>query len=45
MMIYTRGHPADYDLWEDSGASGWSWSEVEPYFRRMENVHGVPECK
>ncbi|WP_116083357.1 choline dehydrogenase [Tropicimonas sp. IMCC34011] len=38
-MIYVRGHPLDYEHWAESGASGWSWSDVAPYFRRMENWH------
>lgn len=36
-MIYVRGQPGDYDAWRDAGASGWGWSDVEPYFRRLEN--------
>src|SRR5262249_29228373 len=36
VMAYTRGHPGDYDRWARAGASGWSFSEVLPYFRRCE---------
>ncbi|HEV2212337.1 MAG TPA: GMC family oxidoreductase N-terminal domain-containing protein, partial [Gammaproteobacteria bacterium] len=35
-MIYTRGHPADYDGWAAAGCRGWSYKEVLPYFRRAE---------
>lgn len=35
-MIYIRGNPADYDEWATSGAEGWSYDEVLPYFRRSE---------
>lgn len=35
-MLYTRGHPSDYDDWANAGCDGWSWSEVLPYFRRAE---------
>ncbi|HYK24893.1 MAG TPA: GMC family oxidoreductase N-terminal domain-containing protein [Steroidobacteraceae bacterium] len=35
-MMYSRGHPADYDAWRDLGVSGWSFAEVLPYFRRAE---------
>ncbi|WP_395069067.1 GMC family oxidoreductase [Paraburkholderia silvatlantica] len=36
-MFYVRGHPLDYDHWARSGAVGWSYDEVLPYFRRAEN--------
>ncbi len=32
-----RGAPADYDEWASLGNPGWSFSEVLPYFRRLEN--------
>ena len=35
-QLYLRGHPADYDGWAEAGASGWSYAEVLPYFRRLE---------
>jgi len=35
-MLYTRGHPSDYDDWADLGCDGWSWKDVLPYFRRAE---------
>jgi choline dehydrogenase len=38
-MIYVRGHAEDYAHWEESGASGWSYADVLPYFRRMEHWH------
>jgi 5-(hydroxymethyl)furfural/furfural oxidase len=31
-----RGAPADHDLWHDMGATGWDWSGVLPYYRRLE---------
>jgi len=36
-MVYFRGNPRDYDDWARAGASGWSYREVLPYFRRSEN--------
>lgn len=38
-MIYVRGHAMDYDHWAQSGAQGWSYADVLPYFKRMENWH------
>ena len=39
-MIYVRGNVGDYDHWQDQGATGWSYADVLPYFRRMETSHG-----
>lgn len=36
-MIYTRGHPLDYDAWADAGCPGWRWQDVLPYFKRAEH--------
>ena len=36
-MCYIRGHSRDYDEWASMGASGWSWRDVLPYFRRSEH--------
>ncbi|AHM04610.1 Choline dehydrogenase [Roseibacterium elongatum DSM 19469] len=43
-MIYVRGHARDYDAWAEMGAQGWSYADVLPYFRRMENWHGDDGC-
>src|SRR5271170_5947997 len=32
-----RGSPDDYDEWEEHGARGWGWTEVLPYFRKLES--------
>jgi choline dehydrogenase len=43
-MLYVRGRPLDYDLWEAEGAAGWSWDDVRPYFLRAEhNERGASE--
>lgn len=34
-MLYTEGHPADYDGWAALGNPGWAWEDVEPVFRRL----------
>jgi len=38
-MVYVRGHACDYDYWKDSGAAGWGYADVLPYFKRMECSH------
>ncbi len=35
-MMANRGAPADYDCWEELGSTGWRWSDVAPYFRKVE---------
>src|SRR6266705_4897455 len=37
-MMYVRGHPGDFDAWAESGATGWSYAEVLPYFRKSEGL-------
>ena len=36
-MLYVRGRPLDYDMWEAQGAEGWGWEDVRPYFLKAEN--------
>jgi 5-(hydroxymethyl)furfural/furfural oxidase len=31
-----RGQPADYDEWRDLGASGWGWTDILPYYNKLE---------
>jgi choline dehydrogenase len=47
-MISMRGQAADYDHWRQLGLSGWSYGDVLPAFRRLEDhflgeseYHGV----
>src|SRR3990170_4838321 len=42
-MVYVRGHAHDFDYWAEQGATGWSYADVLPYFKRMENSHGGGE--
>ncbi len=39
-MLWVRGLPEDYQGWRQLGCDGWSWDDVEPYFRRIEHQHG-----
>jgi choline dehydrogenase len=36
-MCYCRGHREDYDSWSRSGAAGWQFSDVLPYFIKAED--------
>ncbi len=36
-MIYIRGNRLDYDAWAEGGATGWSYDDVLPMFKRAEN--------
>jgi choline dehydrogenase len=47
-MVYVRGQPGDFDDWAAAGNAGWGWSEVLPYFKKLEDhpwgasqFHGV----
>ena len=35
-LVYLRGNALDYEAWAAAGATGWSYGEVLPYFRRLE---------
>ena len=39
-LIFIRGQHEDFDDWERLGASGWSYRELLPYFRRFERYRG-----
>ena len=41
--IALRGVPADYDEWAALGNDAWSWADVLPYFRRLEDDRGGSE--
>lgn len=36
-MISMRGQAADYDHWRQLGLDGWSWQDVAPVFRRLDD--------
>ena len=41
-MCYCRGHRLDYDGWAASGAAGWDFAGVLPWFRHSEDQqHGA----
>lgn len=39
-MIYVRSHASDYDHWAELGNRGWSYKDVLPVFKRVENHEG-----
>ena len=39
-MIFVRGQKQDYDSWAQSGATGWSFDDVLPYFKKLERFDG-----
>jgi len=39
-LIFIRGQHEDFDDWERFGATGWSYRELLPYFRRYERYSG-----
>jgi choline dehydrogenase len=36
-MVYVRGQPADFDDWRDAGNPGWSYAELLPWFKKLED--------
>jgi choline dehydrogenase len=36
-MLYVRGHPQDYDDWAAAGVPGWSWRDIAPCFKKIED--------
>ena len=39
-MVYVRGHADDFNEWRDEGATGWSYADCLPYFKRADNWIG-----
>lgn len=36
-MIFSRGDPIEFDHWQALGNKGWSYDELLPYFKRLED--------
>lgn len=43
-LLANRGTPDDYNEWAALGATGWSWDEVLPYFRKLETDIEAPDA-
>src|ERR1700730_3512131 len=39
-MVFVRGQAQDFDTWAQMGNRGWSYTEVLPFFKRMESYAG-----
>jgi choline dehydrogenase len=39
-MAFVRGQAQDFDSWAQMGNRGWSYSDVLPYFKRIESYQG-----
>ncbi len=39
-LVFLRGSPGDFDAWAEQGATGWSFRDVLPAFRRLERHLG-----
>ncbi|GAA3049569.1 FAD-dependent oxidoreductase [Pseudonocardia yunnanensis] len=39
-MVFARGHRSSYDAWTASGAPGWGFDDLLPFFRRSESAAG-----
>lgn len=37
-MVFARGHRSGYDAWGGSGAKGWGFEDLLPYFQRSETA-------
>jgi choline dehydrogenase len=35
--LFVRGDPQEYDGWRDQGCAGWGYSDMLPYFKRLED--------
>lgn len=36
-MIWSRGHPDDFDRWEAEGCAGWNWQAMKAAYKALEN--------
>lgn len=43
-MAFIRGSRHDFDEWANQGCTGWSYKDVLPYFKKIENIK-IPELE
>ena len=39
--VFNRGQACDFDGWLKRGNTGWGYTDVLPYFKRLETYHGT----
>jgi choline dehydrogenase len=45
-LLFVRGDPKEYDNWRDAGCAGWGYSDLLPYFKRIEDyAEGDPAVR
>ena len=43
-MVFVRGQASDYDEWDSMGNLGWSWNDVLPWFKKLEDNQAGPDA-
>ena len=43
-QIAIRAVPDDLDRWDQQGCTGWDWSSMLPYFRKLETDKNFPDA-
>jgi choline dehydrogenase len=44
--LFVRGDPQEYDGWREQGCAGWGYSDMLPYFKRLEDYpEGDPSAR
>lgn len=43
-MVFVRGQPQDFERWKACGNPGWGWTDVLPYFRKLEHSEREPDA-
>ena len=42
-QLFNRGNRLDFDEWRQMGCEGWSYDDVLPWFRRLEDFAREPD--
>ena len=44
-LLYVRGQREDFDQWRNLGNIGWAWTDVLPYFKKLERWEDPKKLK